>query len=238
VNLNLKKPLPKNAIFAVIGGGALLVALIGYMLLIKPQRSQLHEVKQKIAETQKTIDDYRQAAAQSKPTAVPRIKVADIYRLARAMPTDVDMPDVMIELSDLAGSSGVAIDSIQPQAVVPGNGFQLAPIQVTAHGDFYSLTDFIYRLRTLVAVRHGQLEAGGRLFAIESIALEPGAAAAGGATTAAGSDLQATLKLDSFVYGSGAAAGSTAPAAPVPATPSSTDTTTSSAPSASAEGAP
>src|SRR5581483_6493551 len=110
--VSLKKPLPKNAVFGLIGGGALLVAVIGYMLLIKPQRSQLHEVKQQISETQKTISDYLQAAAQSKPTAVPKIKVADIYRLARAMPSDVDMPDVLIQLNGVAASSGVTIDAI------------------------------------------------------------------------------------------------------------------------------
>lgn len=238
--MSLKKPLPKNAVFGLIGGGALLVAVIGYMLLIKPQRSQLHEVKQQISETQKTISDYLQAAAQSKPTAVPKIKVADIYRLARAMPSDVDMPDVLIQLNGVAASSGVTIDAIQPGSLTPGNGFQLEPIQLTAHGDFYSLTDFVYRLRTLVAVRHGQLEAGGLLFAIESISLQGGNTQTGGSSAAApSSDLEATVKLDSFVYGADGSSSAT-PATPVaPVSPSSSDTTTTSgAPSASAEGAP
>lgn len=241
-----KKPLPKNAIFGLIVGGALLVALIGYMLLIKPQKSQLHDLKTQIDETKKTIADYQQAAAQSKPTAVPKIKVADIYRLARAMPSQVAMPDVLIELSDIAASSGVTIDSVSPGAPTAGNGFELAPIQLTCHGDFYALTDFIYRLRTLVVVRHGQLEAGGRLFAIESINLSPANTApttgeAPASSTATASELQAGMKLDSFVYGTAPAApGTAAPAAP--AAPATTDTTTtdttSGAPSASAEGAP
>jgi len=232
-----RKPLPKNAVFGLIGGGALLVALVGYMLLIKPQQTQLKEVKAEISEAQQTILDYRQAAQQAKPNAVPKIKVADIYRLARAMPSDVDMPDVLIELNDVAASSGVTIDSISPQTTTTGNGFELEPLTLSCHGDFYGLTDFIYRLRTLVDVRHGQLEAGGRLFAIESIGLQPSTGTTTPGAAVAGTPIQADLKLDAFVYG-GTPAATTTPTAPVTPAASTDTTTTSSAPTASAEGAP
>jgi hypothetical protein len=239
-----KKPLPKNAILGLIVGGALLVALVGYMLLIRPQQAELKDVKAQIADVQNTITDYQQAAQQAKPTAVPKIKVADIYRLARAMPSDIDMPDVLIELNDVADASGVTIDSIAPQSPAAGNGFELQPLSLSCHGDFYSLTDFVYRIRTLVNVRHGQLEAGGRLFAIESIGFQPAntsstPSSGAAAVSAGGAELQADIKLDTFVYGA-APAGTATPAAPVTPTTSTdtTATTTSSAPSASAEGAP
>ena len=43
------------------------------------------------------------------------------------------------------------------------------PIDVTFDGSFYALSDFLFRLRTLVTVRRGELHAAGRLFSVESV---------------------------------------------------------------------
>jgi Tfp pilus assembly protein PilO len=215
-----RKPLPTGAVYGLIAGGALFVALVGYLLLIKGQKDHVGRIKSEISSTRQTIDTFRAEAAASRPGAKPRIRVADIYRLARAMPTTAGMADIVLELNAVAQTTGIAIDGIAPQVEIAGNGFQIVPINIQFHGDFYSTSDFLYRLRTLVNVRHGQLEAGGRLFAVDKVTLTP--------AVDSSQELTGTATVQTFVYGAGAAA-STA----VPPTTTATTTTTST----SAEGA-
>ena len=112
----------------------------------------------------------------------------------------------------------------------------MLPISVTFNGNFYNLADFLYRLRSLVTVHAGTLDATGRLFAVDTLSFNE-------------SDLkfpqiQATLVVDAFVYAAAPAAPVAAPAATPPAgtttTTAGSTTTTAGTPSstASATGAP
>jgi hypothetical protein len=165
------------------------------------------------------------AAARS----APKIEVADVYRLAKAMPTKTDMPDLLLELSQLARDTGIRFDSISPQGGVLLGSYQVLPITVTFNGNFYNLADFLYRLRSLVTVHGGRLDATGRLFAVDTLTFNE--------SPLRFPQIQATLVIDAFVYGSGAPVASAIPTTPTETT--TTTTTTESAPSgASATGAP
>jgi len=222
------KPMPRAAVLGLIVGAALLVALAGYMLLVKPQQRKASEIETQIAEKQQTLDEYRAAAANRQD--VPKIRVADVYRLARAMPAAENMPDILIELDQIARDAGIQLSSISPQQATAGNGFQIVPISLQFSGDYYSVTDLLYRLRSLVSVRHGQLEASGRIFSIDSVTLQP-----------SGPRLDAAITVKTYIFSA-----TPAPPAP-PVAPASTDTTaattgttsTTSAPDgAAAQGAP
>ena len=95
--------------------------------------------------------------------------MADVYRLAKAMPNKTDMPDLVLELSQLARDTGIRFDSISPQPVAPVGSYSVLPISVTFNGNFYNLADFLYRLRSLVTVHAGRLDATGRLFAVDTL---------------------------------------------------------------------
>ncbi len=146
------------------------------------------------------------------------------------------MPDLLLELSQLARDTGIRFDSISPQPISPIGSYTVLPISVSFQGNFYNLADFLYRLRSLVSVRAGRLDATGRLFSVDTLTFNE--------STLKFPQIQATLVIDAFVYGAGAA-----PAA-IPTTPTTTTTattttttttatTTETAPSgASATGAP
>jgi Tfp pilus assembly protein PilO len=204
-----RKPMPKGLVLALIVVGAIVVAFAGYTILVKPQKSKAAALTKETADKQATLDQYRAEAASAKTNAPPKIRVADIYRLARAMPATQDMPDILIELADVARAAGIQLESISPAPATTGNGYQVVPIALQFEADYYSVTDFLYRLRTLVSVRHGQLEATGRLFAIDSVSLSP-----------TGTKLSASVKVETYIYGG-------APAAPPTLPPPPTDTTTS-----------
>jgi type IV pilus assembly protein PilO len=149
------------------------------------------------------------------------------------MPSKTDMPDLVLELSQLARDTGIRFDSISPQPVAPVGSYSVLPISVTFNGNFYNLADFLYRLRSLVTVNAGRLDATGRLFAVDTLSFNE-------------SDLkfpqiQATLVIDAFVYAAAPAAAPAATPPPATATTTTTDTTSTtetSAGTASASGAP
>lgn len=214
--------LPTPAKLALIAAAAVAVLVAGWLLLIGPRRSEAKRLKAQIAAVQAQI-----AAAQAGPTQPrpPQIRVADLFTLSRAMPNTVDMPGILLQLSHVAEETGVSFQSIAPHDPVQGAGYQQVSIDLVFEGRFYDLSDFLYRLRNLVAVHKGVLNASGRLFTVDSISFGQG-------------DLQfpqvkATLTVSAYVFGdgtagslaTGVAAGSTSPPAsaegtqPVPAAP-------------------
>jgi Tfp pilus assembly protein PilO len=192
----------------------------GYFLLVAPKKSKASRLEGEIAQTQIELA-AAQAALAAQDDTQP-IAVADIFRLATAMPNTADMPGILLELQRIADETGIRFTSITPQASGPAGSagsFVIVPVAVAFDGTFYALSDFLFRLRTLVGVRRGELHARGRLFAVESFDF---AEAPSGFPT-----LSANLQLRAYVYGdtvpvTGATAPEEAPAAaPPPATTTS-----------------
>jgi Tfp pilus assembly protein PilO len=211
VSAKVRKLSPKAAA-ALVVVGCLIVLLAGVFALVMPQRHKASHLTEEIASTQAQITTARALAAQ-KPEQ--KIRVADLFKVVKAMPDDPDMTGIILQLQQTAGDAGVEFDSIQPQPVESGSGYGVQPIDLSFNGNFYSLTDFLYRLRKLVTVHHGTLNATGRLFSVDTITF--GAGADGFPTIAA------TVHVSAFVY-SPAAAGTTA------VSPTTTDTTSTSTP--------
>ena len=219
----MKKKRSQRTVIALVVAGLLLFALLGYFVLVRPQRAEAAKLDKEIAATQKKIDERRQAALESKQQAPP-IRVADLFRLTKAIPDQEDIAGVLLELNQVASDSGITFESISPQRPVALAGYQAIPINVVFNGDFYSLSDFLYRLRTLVGVRQSELQAFGRAYAVDSIDFSE--------SPRKFPYLQATLTVDAFVFGGGVAP----PAAPA-GTPSPTGTT-GTAPAETSSGSP
>src|SRR5947208_2889540 len=135
---------------------------------------------------------------------------------------------------DFTIAADISFDSITPQPAVGITSYSVLPISVTFNGNFYNLADFLYRLRSLVTVHAGRLDATGRLFAVDTLTFNE--------STLKFPNIQASLVIDAFVYAA-APAPAAAPAVTPPATGTATTTPTttttdSSSTSASATGAP
>jgi Tfp pilus assembly protein PilO len=218
--------LPKGATVAMIVGGDILLLLMGWVLLVSPQRSTAKSIARSVQATEAQIIEARKPVVQPKapkPPTQPEIKTAYLYKLSKAMPMTQDMPNLLLELSQVVRNSGVQLTSLSPAPPDP-SGTTGVTLAVT--GDFYSVTDLLYRLRGLVAVHDGALDVSGRLFTIKSIGLTP---------TGAGKALNGSIQLTTYTFGAQAAAAQAAAAAA--ATPPSTDTsaTTDTTASASAD---
>jgi hypothetical protein len=202
----VKRRFPQSAVIALIAVGFLLVAAGGYFLVLGPQRSKAASLDTQIADTNSSIDAARALTLEAKKGA--KIRVADLYRLTKAMPDQVDMADIILELNQVADDSGITFEQISPSTTAtPISGYLAIPITVEFQGNFYDLADFLYRLRNLVDVRHGTLDATGRLFAIDEVDFAEAPPPPGFP------QIRAHLVIDAFVYGTG-----TAPTVPAPST--------------------
>jgi Tfp pilus assembly protein PilO len=169
--------LSKGAQLAVVATALLLVAVIGYFALIGPKRSTAANLKKQTAAVQAQIASNSSSAFNQ---ALPAVRSASVFRLAMAMPTQLQTPDVILQLSALAKASGISFDQIQPEAsssttaLGTTDPFAVEPIQVKFSGSFYDLLAFLQRLRNLVRVQNGQLFTAGRLFDVSDVAFTEG----------------------------------------------------------------
>ncbi|HEV7133358.1 MAG TPA: type 4a pilus biogenesis protein PilO [Gaiellaceae bacterium] len=217
-----------KAAIALIIGGDLLLLLFGWFLLISPQRSTAASIVRATAAAEVQLEDAKKPVKPPAPAAVekqPAIRTADLYSISKAMPSTEDMPDLLLQLDQVARDAGVTLKSISPAPATPSPtaSFSTVPINLAFSGDFYSLTDMLYRLRSLVTVRDGALQTSGRLFSIGSVGFTP---------TGAGTQLDATVIVNAYVYGSTPASAAGAVTPPPATTSTDTTATTTTAPSA------
>jgi Tfp pilus assembly protein PilO len=194
------------------------VAAAGYLFVIGPKRSQAADLGRRLEATELQIAAARARAGTARPATpvLPGVDAAELFRLTKAMPDSADMADVVLALDRIAADTGIALESIAPGAPAEGDGYRTLPITLSFEGNFYNLSDFLFRLRTLVAVRDGKLTANGRLFNVQTITF--------GAGQAGFPQLAATVTVNAYVFGA-----NEAPAAAAPAPAAETDEATPTA---------
>jgi len=215
---------------ALVAAALLLVAVVGYFALIAPKHSTAADLKKQTAAVQAQIDRNKSAAFTQ---ALPAVRAASVFKLAEAMPSQLDTPDVILQLNQLAENSGIAFDQIQPGAAGASTSapdatdpFAAEPIQVQFTGSFYNLLAFLQRLRNLVRVENGNLFTAGRLFDVTDVAFVAGAKGF--------PQVQATLNINAFVPQTPASVATTPGATDTTSTTTTGTTTTTSNPTSAA----
>jgi Pilus assembly protein, PilO len=222
----VKLRMTNRTLGVAVGLLVLLYAAGGYFLLVSPKKSEASRLDGEIAATQVELSAARAAVAVQDDTQP--IAVADVFRLGTAMPGTADMPGILLELSRIAEETGIRFKSITPQQALPAAaGYYYVPIDVAFDGTFYALSDFLFRLRTLVTVRRGELHATGRLFSVDSVDFSE--------SEKSFPVLAANLKLNAYIYGAGGAPPATG--APPAETPPTTTEGTEVPPPAGSEAA-
>jgi len=226
--MNQRLRISRSGAVAAIVAGDLLLLVFGWFLLIGPQRSTAASIKRAAAAAEaQAAQVSAELSASTTPVTQPKqpaIKTAYLYKLSKAMPMTTDMPNLLLELNQVVQQSGVQLSSISPS---PPDLSGTSAITLSVTGDFYSLTDLLYRLRSLVSVHNGALDVSGRLFSVQSVGLTP---------TGTGRQLTASISLNAYTFG--ATATSSVPSIPITTTDtSSTDTTSTTTSSPSADSA-
>jgi Pilus assembly protein, PilO len=208
----VSKRFSKEQLFVVgLTVGGFLLGLLGYVALVAPQKAEAKKLDAQLQEA------HAQLVAAKR---VPKVKgasvgAADLFRLNKAMPGSDDMAGILIQLSQLTKASDVKLVGLRPSPdVALVEGYSVLPIQLNVTGRYANITNFLHRLRSLVTVRHGRLDAKGRLFIANNLDI----------SAADGRSVAATVTMNAFVYGGAAALSATAgpPSGAAAATPTTT----------------
>jgi hypothetical protein len=137
------------------------------------------------------------------------------------------MSQILRQLSGAAAASGVELDAIAPQALVPVAGAQALPLSLTVQGHYFAIQHFLRILRSKAKLQGDKVRATGRLYTVDGIQFTGGGAAP--TTGQAGSPVglvSAALTANAFVYQP------TAAPAPAPATTTGDSANTTVTPAA------
>jgi len=200
--------------FGLVVVGLVIFGFAGHTLVVAPLGAQATKVQTQIDSVQTQI--FQRRTELRKARVAPTIESADLFKLSRAMPDREDMPGIILALGEVARAAGIKFNLIEPvvgASIIVTGAYTPVRIHLLFDGDFYGLSDFLYRIRSLVAVRNGTLQADGRFFNVDSVSFNVSADKF--------PQIQAELFVDTYVYG-------TAPAAPTTPTPSTTTPSSSS----------
>jgi Tfp pilus assembly protein PilO len=199
--------LSKRSALAIAAVGVLAVVLVGWFVLVSPQRSKASELDGKISESRTALqlaDALNQGGQQRQTAAETRV-------LVKAMPNETQMSQILRQLSSAAKATRVRVNSVTPSASAPLAGYEAVPMSLVVEGPYLGIANFLGRLRTLVAVGPEKVRAKGRLYSVDSIHF------VGGEDQTL---LQATITLNAYRFG-----GATATPANVGTAPATSDTT-------------
>lgn len=221
---------------ALLAAAAILVVLlVGWLLLVSPQRGKAAELSGQIDQTQAQVASTQ--AYVSDPET--HRSIHDLQRLRKVLPDDSRMSQILRQLSAAAGAARVSVIGVTPQAPISASGGQALPIALTAEGHYFGISKFLHILRRQAFVRGTAVHGSGRLYSVDGIQFASGTSsgsATGGSSSGSGNTgvISATISLNAFVYGSGVAVVPSSDASASGGTATTTTTSTSSSAAAPA----
>lgn len=172
--------------------GVIVVLLVGWFVLVSPQRSKSSDLDTQIAtaDTQLATAQHLLAAPNKAATH------AALVSAERALPDTPRTSAILRQLSGLVAASQTELDSIGPGAVAPTGGAEPFPLSLSMKGRYFALQKFVRLLRQSSDVKNGKITGKGRLYTIDNIGFGGGGAAPG----QAGGLISATIGLNAYVY--------------------------------------
>lgn len=219
----MKKQVPTWPVVAI--ALVIVVAVAAYFFLVRPKRAEAGRLADQIGLLEADVAAAKLAAQPDAPKE--KINVADLFELTKAMPDRTDMPGIILELDSIAEAVGIEFVQISPELAVAREGYRILPIRFVFEGNYFGLSDFLFRVRNLVAVRNGRLYASGRFFTLDFLRMVEGPDSF--------PEIEAELVLSAYVYDAEAQPSGVGPP---PTGETTTTTTTTTTAEASAAGAP
>ncbi len=166
-----------KAKLALIGiGASLLLAVAWYFALWKPASNNLSEAKEREVAAQTQVDTLSTELARLKQLEANQdVLERDLAALAEKLPDTDELDTFILELNDIASTSGITLQSLSPgepslQAAGTGGTGAAAtgPIPITlqmqVQGDYFAILRFMDNLRDgtrLVTANNLSLSGGG-----------------------------------------------------------------------------
>lgn len=112
-----------------------------------PQSNQLARIgKERVAEEQK-IEAARATLAKLERTKrnAPKTE-AKIVKIGRKMPSEPELPSLIVQLQNIANDAGISIIRFSPSEPKALSGYGQLDVSIEYQGTYQSIDDFLYRL--------------------------------------------------------------------------------------------
>ena len=133
--------------------GIVLIVVAFYFLLLSPLLGQLDEQAQaredkeaQLAQLQQEVNELEEVRRNS-----PEIE-RQLLELSKRIPTQPEIPTLVVQIEEIAKASGVSQLSIQPGTPGPppgGGDYSVVPVTMTFEGTYDQMQDFLLRTRNL-----------------------------------------------------------------------------------------
>ena len=139
----------------ILGVLIILLLIAGYyFLLFSPLRSEFVQRSEEQASKEQQLQQLQQQVAELEEVArnAPEIE-RQLLELSKRIPTQPEIPTLVVQVEEIAEESGVTQLSIVPGAPEPppeGGDFSSIPITMSFEGTYEQLQDFVGRLLNLV----------------------------------------------------------------------------------------
>jgi type IV pilus assembly protein PilO len=138
----------------ILGGlGIVLIVIAFYFLLLGPLLGRLDEQAQARDDKQAQLQQLQQQVNELEAVRrnSPEIE-RQLLELNKRIPTQPEIPTLVVQIEEIADASGVRQISIQPGTPGPppgGGDFSVQPITMSFEGTYDQLQDFLLRTRNL-----------------------------------------------------------------------------------------
>ena len=178
----------RRTIYIVAVVALIAVVAAGWFLVINPLRVKIAETNAQIQAQQKNLITARAQLVRMEQTRQEAEKnQGRLIELYKMVPSQDELPSLLLQVQDLATQSGIEVMSISPSKGSAGNGFQTITLGLQFSGTYFDVNDFIYRIEQLVA-------GPGRLLAVKDVNLALGSSVKAGASPS----LTVTMNVQAF----------------------------------------
>ena len=133
--------------------GIVIIVIAFYFLLLSPLLGRLDEQAQARDDKQAQLEQVQQEVNNLEEVKrnSPEIE-RQLLELSKRVPTQPQIPTLVVQVQEIAAASGVTQLSVDPEApAAPSGGgdYQVVPVTMTFNGTYDQMQDFLLRTRNL-----------------------------------------------------------------------------------------
>jgi type IV pilus assembly protein PilO len=155
----------RRTVYILSGIALVAVVVVAWFMLISPLRTKIAETTAQVEAQQKNLATAKAKLARMEETKLQAEKnQGRLIELSKMVPSQDELPSLLLQIQDLATESGIEVMSIAPSKGSAGQGFEVVLLGLQFNGTYFDVNDFIYRIEQLVA-------SPGRLLAVKDVNL-------------------------------------------------------------------
>ena len=132
---------------------ALFILVMSYLLLIRGQVEELRGLESQESSLRKEFEDEQGKAANLEPLRQQLAQMEQVLQqMLRQLPSKTEMPDLIIDISQTALSSGLANELFQPGPETPKEFYAEKPIALRMVGNYHQFGAFVSGVASLPRV--------------------------------------------------------------------------------------